>query len=1543
MDDHNILQKGGWNKPYNGLTPDVINAYNEFFAEATFFSDVIYFYSDCPGTFRMDGRLTEDARTLGTMATNCGFHAASMSKFWELIEAFCVSAKGDPTNIDWWHHGERGDQKRLDYFHDKLQKFAGYFGAANSLVGWRPLMPSAEVGQPTEAMASSSASSPAAAVPAPMDIGQPPPPVTPPPPSTPPPVATEDTSAAPPTLDSEMGTSGEPVIDVKVEPTPDHRGAEVGQPTDAPGGTEPPSSSSFDPWRGDSVSTADIASEEPGYDPWSQYESEGAAMPIPADAPSNMAESAEDFEREQGIKEARDAELANMAAKSSLDEAAMRATEADAERAWNETYHQWRVAAELAHETDPPIQAPMSNEDRANEIEAMFEVLSTIKELDDAEEAYQSMASASRPDVLKDIFVDPVVPKANTNVGDLCARAGDLGLRQMPLISSPAAPKRMIIRDPLRTTEGKAKVSGVRLPSAAGEGGQPPDPKADAPLKAFPGTAAPKPFAVVDPKTGQLSKGPPSPAPSTLPTPFGAPAARGPPAAPSIPAPRVPPPSLFGQLRPPPAKAVIADASPPLSARSSGSEDVVLPKGPKGSANVQKPKGSLAAEPLVPPSALLAKAGGEGGQPPEPKAEVKVEPKTMPKEKQFRDPRHQGGPLPLVKPGQFASVIIDPTGAMRVDDTQVAFFDAARRSTISGLGVIDETRSMELRRRRLAGPKGSLDEGGQPPESSGSALVAELRDLIMAKKVSESVETALAAEAKAPSGRPNGVLATEISGYTWDIDELGENWKKAGNPSFDKYQENVYFRRAEGQIRFDPSWQDPQARIKPDSAKGDSPFLWRSHHTFIPAGHHREITSPSELAGHLRIDMPTIDRGEKDFFVRQGRKLTSIIRHCGNRAQWSIDPNTGNRGCGLYADTSSWIMWDDLLGFLNSGTAPRDCPMPKLPRGYTQFDERLLLKFMATDSKMRWQIASLYADPDPGESEFGQPNEDEPFPLCPRTRDIRFKRLFCIRSVLGSTCTPWAQMENYSIPLPVAYAGELMGLCHVTRRTHVKGILQRGLKGGGFGKTRAQDLQMSPSFPWDRQRYKAGGRGNWDSDAIVVLNRTMVLAHCNCRVVPSGVIISRDLIPPEFILYVALWIDNEWKVVYDSRLAVQCITGFVGGNDIGVEPGVLESLFFTQQDVEAERLEAEGKASGLPPPPRQAGQPAGAEEYYAPFYRDSQRARTERGFDFRRREFDRAVMDKPLGWTGRLVRHCPRCGEFCPVGMLYCLRCCCWFLFGGLLAAVAPAKASSLALEAPALAAQQEQEARATKMARLAVFRVSEASSARAEFRKAVRDSIKWRVRWQTDPKDLPSNMKPLSFDDIVRLAGQGRSHLMNKDGIFDPWEPSSRLADPFVEATPLDTPFAAWGRLVGSAVDELYNRNAESELLTPGVGATPIFEDILDDMMVGIYGVKDPSKQDVLRKQDEFAAVKVSRGAGGMAARVKMREEADAMVAQSELGKRTKAKGEAGQPTEPAAAAPSGSSSSSAPPMPSGSSASAAFAIPAAKRTKTEGDESNA
>ena len=76
------------------------------------------------------------------------------------------------------------------------------------------------------------------------------------------------------------------------------------------------------------------------------------------------------------------------------------------------------------------------------------------------------------------------------------------------------------------------------------------------------------------------------------------------------------------------------------------------------------------------------------------------------------------------------------------------------------------------------------------------------------------------------------------------------------------------------------------------------------------------------------------------------------------------------------------------------------------------------------------------------------------------------------------------------------------------------------------------------------------------------------------------------------------------------------------------------------------------------------------------------------------------------------------------------------------------------------------------------------------------------------------------------------------------------------------------------------------------------------------------------------------------MAARVKMREEADELVAQSELGKKVKAKGEVGQPTEPAAAAPS--SSSSAHPSTAASS-SAAFAIPTAKRTKTEGDEGNA
>ena len=33
---------------------------------------------------------------------------------------FCVSEKGKPYETDFWHHGERGEEQRLEYFFDKL-------------------------------------------------------------------------------------------------------------------------------------------------------------------------------------------------------------------------------------------------------------------------------------------------------------------------------------------------------------------------------------------------------------------------------------------------------------------------------------------------------------------------------------------------------------------------------------------------------------------------------------------------------------------------------------------------------------------------------------------------------------------------------------------------------------------------------------------------------------------------------------------------------------------------------------------------------------------------------------------------------------------------------------------------------------------------------------------------------------------------------------------------------------------------------------------------------------------------------------------------------------------------------------------------------------------------------------------------------------------------------------------------------------------------------------------------------------------------------
>ena len=118
------------------------------------------------------------------------------------------------------------------------------------------------------------------------------------------------------------------------------------------------------------------------------------------------------------------------------------------------------------------------------------------------------------------------------------------------------------------------------------------------------------------------------------------------------------------------------------------------------------------------------------------------------------------------------------------------------------------------------------------------------------------------------------------------------------------------------------------------------------------------------------------------------------------------------------------------------------------------------------------------------------------------------------------------------------------------------------------------------------------------------------------------------------------------------RLASHVVTDTKGGLDLGVHPDVLESLHYTRLDQAAEAEEREGVASGLPPPPLEAGQPSEAAAFYSRYFHSSAHARVTRGFDFRRRQFWRAIMDLPGRWKGLLVRHCPRSGEFSLVGQV---------------------------------------------------------------------------------------------------------------------------------------------------------------------------------------------------------------------------------------------------------------------------------------------------
>ena len=71
------------------------------------------------------------------------------------------------------------------------------------------------------------------------------------------------------------------------------------------------------------------------------------------------------------------------------------------------------------------------------------------------------------------------------------------------------------------------------------------------------------------------------------------------------------------------------------------------------------------------------------------------------------------------------------------------------------------------------------------------------------------------------------------------------------------------------------------------------------------------------------------------------------------------------------------------------------------------------------------------------------------------------------------------------------------------------------------------------------------------------------------------------------------------------------------------------------------------------------------DNYYSNYFRTSMYGRLTRGWDFSKRELERAKEDPPAGFRGLCVRHCPACGEFQLAGQTRCTRCQAFNLFRG--------------------------------------------------------------------------------------------------------------------------------------------------------------------------------------------------------------------------------------------------------------------------------------
>jgi len=177
VDDANALQAG---EKYGGLQtywPAVgktaLEAYEELFLAAVYWSSAVYVAPNCADRFRMDKQLDADADVLKKMASEAGMHTINGRSFWTSLAPFCISRKGQPEVCDWWHHAEPGDEGRLAHFWDRFLRKIVYYCRANSLWLWERIMvEAAAVEEPKDKAPPPKKEGGAAAVLGPTQVGE---------------------------------------------------------------------------------------------------------------------------------------------------------------------------------------------------------------------------------------------------------------------------------------------------------------------------------------------------------------------------------------------------------------------------------------------------------------------------------------------------------------------------------------------------------------------------------------------------------------------------------------------------------------------------------------------------------------------------------------------------------------------------------------------------------------------------------------------------------------------------------------------------------------------------------------------------------------------------------------------------------------------------------------------------------------------------------------------------------------------------------------------------------------------------------------------------------------------------------------------------------------------------------------------------------------------------------------------------------------------------------------------------------------------------